>query len=486
MKLWALAPELVLAGLCLGLVPVAGWVRGRWRGAPAVIAGVGLLACIGLTARMLPWAPVEVMHGTYAVDGLGHVLKLLILAAALLALLLCAGYFRGRSQLAHMPVALLFCTLGAVALASSVDLGLVVLFLQMMSMATYVLVAMMRGDGRALEATIKLFLYGAVALAVMAYGLTFLYGLSGSTDLRGIGAALGGPGPGAGSGAGAGWLVIALALALVGYGFEITMVPFHPWAPDVYEGATAPVAGLVSVIPKLGGFAALLRFLIHALPEGAAPWPVVLAVAAAATMSLGNLAALRQTRLKRLLAYSSIAQAGYVLAAVAVVGQAADALAAVAFYLAAYVFMNLGVFAVVAHVERAHGRDDLQALRGLARRAPGAAVALTLGALSLAGMPPLAGFAGKVLVLEALLDGGMGWLAWIAAANMVVALYYYLRILVEAVLRAPDEPPAPLQRAGMELWAAYVLTTAGTLALGALPGPALALLQVVARLLRQD
>ena len=475
MKLWALLPELVIAGLCLSLVPVAGLARGRWQSLPAVLAGAGLVAAIVLTARMLPWAPVAAMHGTYAVDGFAHVFKLLVLGGALLALLACAAYFRGRSQRAHLPVALLFCTLGALGLTSSVDLGLIVLFLQMMSMAAYVLVAMMRGDGRALEAALKIFIYGAVALAVMSYGLTFLYGLSGSTDLRVIGAAMERAHPA--------WAALALGLALVGYGFEITLVPFHPWAPDVYQGATAPVTGFISVVPKTAGFAALLRFLLHAYPGGAVHWPMVIAVGAVLTMVLGNLAALRQTRLKRLLAYSSIAQAGYVLVAVAVADIAPGALTAITYYLAAYVFMNLGAFAVVAHVERALATDAIDAFRGLARRAPVAAAVLLLSLLSLAGMPPLAGFVGKVLVLEAALAGGMAWLAWIAAINMVIGLYYYLRVIAEAFLHAPAEA-RPLPRAAPALRIAYIATAAGTLALGILPAPALDVLQAVARLLQ--
>lgn len=479
MKLWALVPELVLAGLCLGLVPVAGLVRGRWQALPAVLAGAGLVASIVLTARMLPWAPVAAMHGTYAVDGFAHVFKLLVLTGALIALLACAAYFRGRSARAHLPVALLFCTLGAVGLTSSVDLALIVLFLQMMSMAAYVLVAMMRGHGPALEAALKIFIYGAAALAVMSYGFTFLYGLSGSTDLRAIGAAMDSAHPA--------WAALALILALVGYGFEITLVPFHPWAPDVYEGATAPVAAFISVVPKIAGFAALLRFLLHAYPDGAVHWPMIIAVGAVLTMVLGNLAALRQTRLKRLLAYSSIAQAGYVLVAVAVAspGRASGALTAATYYLAAYLFMNLGAFAVVTHVERALGTDAIDAFRGLVARAPAAAAVLLLSLLSLAGIPPLAGFVGKVLVLEAALDGGMAWLAWIAVINMVIGLYYYLRVIVEAFLRPPaNDDGEPLPRPPPALRITYLATAAGILALGILPAPVLAIVQSVTSLLR--
>ena len=475
MKLWAILPELVLAGLCLGLVPVAGVAKGRWRMAPGVVAASGLIACIVLTARMLPWIPVSVFEGTYAVDGFANVFKLMIFAGSLLTLFILGAYFRGKTQQAHAPVAVLFTTLGSVGLASSLDLGLIVLFLQMLSMGIYVLCALVRSDDRALEAAIKYFIYGAVALAVMAYGLTFLYGMTGSLDLRVIRTSLA-------EGGDPLWIGLVLLVVLVGYGFEMTMVPFHPWAPDVFEGATAPISGFISVVPKIAAFAGLLRFLVQGLPVDPSHWPLVVAVFAALTMTLGNLVALWQFALKRLLAYSSIAQAGYVLMAVAVAERASTALPAAGYYLAAFLFMNLGAFAVVAHLERTLGSDSFAALRGLHRRAPGPAAILALSLLSLAGFPPLAGFAGKVVVLEAALDGGMAWLAVIGIVNMAVALYYYARIIMVMYMRAPVyDYPLPA-RFGYAL--AYGLAGAGTLLLGVVPGPALEVMQTLAELLQ--
>lgn len=475
MKLWAILPELVLAALCLGLVPVAGFARGRWRRAPGLAAAVGLVACIVLTARMVPWAPVSVFEGTYAVDGMAHVFKLMIFSGSLITIALLDAYFRGHSQAAHAPIAVLFTTLGSVGLASSLDLGLIVLFLQMLSMGVYVLCALVRSDYRALEAAIKYFIYGAVALAVMAYGLTFLYGMTGSLDLRMIHRTLL-------EGGDPLWIGLALGLVLIGYGFEMTMVPFHPWAPDVFEGATAPISGFISVVPKLAAFAGLLRFLVQGLPVQPVAWPIIIAVLAAGTMTLGNLAALWQFRLKRLLAYSSIAQAGYVLMAVAVAERTGSGLSAAGYYLAAYLFMNLGAFAVVSHLERTLGSDTFEAVRGLARRAPGPAALFVLMLLSLAGIPPLAGFAGKILVLEAALGGGMTWLALVGIVNMTIGLYYYIRIIVEMYMREPVyDYPLPA-RLGYTL--TYGLTLAGTLLLGIFPGPVLELIQRVTQLLQ--
>ena len=463
MKLWAILPELVLAGACLVLVPVAGWATGRARVVPLWGAGAAIAAALALTARMLLWEPVSVFDGTYAVDGFATVFKLVVLAGALLALLAFGPYFRGRPAAPHAPVALLFSTLGAVLVTGASDLALLILFLQMMSMSGYVLTAMRRTSGRALEAGLKMFLYGALALAVMAYGLTFLYGLTGSLDLRVIGERLPAADPV--------WASIAFVLILAGLGFEITMVPFHVWAPDVYDGTTAPAAGFLSVVPKVAGIAALLRLLQYAYPGGISAWPWVLAGGAVLTMTFGNLLALRQENLKRLLAWSTVAQAGYVIVAVVASARTDSGVSAAAYYLAAYAFMNLGAFAAVAHVESSLGTDAITAIRGLGRRSPAVAAVLALCLLSLAGIPPLAGFAGKVLVLRSALEGGWAWLAVVAAANMALGLFYYVRVTGEMFLRAPEEDHTLVLR----LFApAYALALTGLLVLGILPGPAVA------------
>lgn len=461
MNLPAIVPDLIVAGLCLVLVPLAGFTRHRLRSLPAWVCGAGLLAALASTARMLPWQPTSAFQGVYAVDGFAHVFKLLILGAALLVLVSLASYLRDHPILPHAPAALLFSTLGALALCSSVDLLLVVLFLQMMSMAAYVLAALVRTSGRALEAGLKIFIYAAAALAVASYGFTFLYGLTGTLHFDGIRAAL--------PTTDTVWLAVAFVLVLVGYGLEITLVPFHVWAPDVYDGATAPVSAFLSVVPKIAGFAALLRLVLHALPAEETAWPLVLAIGAAVTMTLGNLAALKQTGLKRLLAYSSIGHAGFVLMAVAAAERADDALPAVVYHLAAYLLMNIGAFVAVAAVERGAGTDAIFAVRGLARARPALAVAFALCLLSLAGIPPLAGFIGKVLLLEAAVAGGFTWLAALAVANMVVALWYYVRVIAEMFLSddAPTTPPDDGIGMRVSLW----LCVVGTLLLGVWPGP---------------
>ncbi|KFI23663.1 NADH-quinone oxidoreductase subunit N [Nitrosococcus oceani] len=469
MKLWALIPELILGGACLLLVPLAGWVRGKWRMLPGLMALLGLLACLVATARMLPWQPVTAFHGSYAIDGFAHFFKLIIELSSLLTVALLMIYFRGHSQQAPAAVAVIFATLGAVGLASSRDLGLIVLFFQMMSMAGYVLVALERHHWPALEAALKYFIYAGVTLATMAYGLTFFYGLTGSLNLQVIGSDL--------QDADGLWVTLALILILVGYGFEITLAPFHVWAPDVFSGATAPVAGFLAVVPKAAGIAALLRFMLEGMPGEMVGWPLWLAIGAAMTMTLGNVVALGQNHLKRLLAWSSIAHAGYLLMAVAVAERAPEALAAIGYYFAAYLFMTLGAFAVGAHLERAAGSDSYEALRGLSQRAPMGAGVLALCLLSLAGIPPLAGFAGKVFLLEAVLDGEMIWLAVIAAINMTLALYYYVKIIAEIYLYSPVRTYSmPTGGGYLTVYRGCVL---GILGLGIWPGPLLVLLELM-------
>jgi len=474
MDLGAVAPEMVLAGTALALVPAAAWVRGRWRRLPAAIAFLALLAAMALTAPMLTAAPREAFCGTYAADPFRAFYQLVIEAGALVSLLSLASHFRRSEQEPHYPVALLMATVGGMGLTAATDLGLIVLFLQMVSFPSYLLVLLVRSDEPAQEATLKYFLYGAAALAVMAYGLTFLFGLTGSLNLRAIGAGL--------AGADRAWVALAFGLVVVGYGFEMTLVPFHVWAPDVFQGGTAPVSGFVSVVPKVAAFAGLLRFLLEAMPNGLAAWPTVLALMAAATMTFGNLVALRQESLKRMLAYSSIAQAGYMLMAVAVAGQVPEALPAIGYYLLAYLPMNLAAFTVVAQVERISGSDSLATVRGLGRRAPWPAAALALALLSLAGVPPLAGFAGKVFLLLAALDGGLAPLALLAAANMAVALYYYAVVIAEMYFREPERAEALAPGAGYA-WAVG-LCSVGTLTFGIAPGLARTLSQLGATLLR--
>ncbi len=474
MQLWAIIPELIIAGLCMILIPVAGFAKKKFLNIPFYASLIGLCFTIFFSFRMLSWPPFTIFSGTYAIDGLSTVFKILIEVSAVLSLLIFYNYFAGSKHSPHFPVALLFSVLGSICLASSQDLGLIVLFLQMLSISSYLLVGMVRSNKKSNEATLKYFIFAAVALAIMAYGLTFIYGLTGSLDLLIIENFLGQK-----EGV---WIAVSLGLIIIGYGFEITMVPFHFWAPDVYEGTNPPAAAFLSVVPKVAGFAGLMRFLLIALQNNIAHWHILIAVIAAITMTWGNLAALRQKRLKRLLAYSSIAQVGYVLIAVAVSENSVGALASIGYYLAAYIFMNLGAFSVIVQIEKNFGTDHRLVYKGLAKISPFAAITLTLSFLSLAGIPPLAGFAGKVFLIKSAINGGMIWLAIFAAANMALALYYYVKVIAEIYFDNPlhDFP----NEEGVWSRLSYLFNLAGIIFLGVAPSFVLKLNEFLVKYLK--
>jgi NADH-quinone oxidoreductase subunit N len=331
---------------------------------------------------------------------------------------------------------------------------------------SYVLAGYTRGSRRSAEAALKYVVYGGVASGAMLYGLSLLYGLAGSTDLGAIRAALlAAPAPVA---------LAAVALSLAGLGYKVAVVPFHMWCPDVYEGAPTPVAAFLSVAPKAGGFALLLRVFGEA--SGPVPWAMLALVLAVATMTLGNLAALGQRNIKRLLAYSSIAHAGYLFLGVAAGAPAGHQ--ALLFYLGAYLFMNLAAFGVVIAVANGHApHEQIDEWAGLSRRAPFLAFVMTVTLFALAGLPPTAGFVGKYYLFSALVqagrDTGLGMYhvaAVLAVLNSVVSLAYYLRVVRAMYI---DPAPTPSPRLPLATPTAVVLggLLAGTLLLGLAWGP---------------
>ena len=346
-------------------------------------------------------------------------------------------------------------------LAGSLDLALIVLFFFLIAASTILLVALLKEDDRSNEAALKYFVYSAGATAVLLFGLSFLYGLarttSTTTALQGWGGAL---------------PLLAFGLAMVGFGFEMAAAPFHMWAPDVYEGAPTPVSGFISVLPKAAMIAITLRIVTGVLAPAEAVWRPLIEVMAVLSMTIGNIWALRQNNLKRLLAYSSIAQIGYILIGVSVSNTAQGGQSAL-FYLLTYLFMNLGAFFVVARLEKPLGGADVDSYHGLFQRSPGVAVALALLLLSLAGVPPLAGYLGKVMVLAAAIHANAGWLAVVAAGNFVLAMYYYLRVIAAMFLYESAEIVMPIQ-ASPACDLAIAVTVVASLVLGILPAPFLA------------
>jgi NADH-quinone oxidoreductase subunit N len=404
-------------------------------------------------------------------DGLALFAKRLFLTATFIGLL--AGLslpdraFARRAAEYHMLV--LASLLGMLVLASARDLILLFLAFELMSIPLYVLAGFLKREPTAVEASLKFFLVGSVSSAVMAYGLSFVYGATGTTDLAKIAAA---------SQAGP-LLTLGLVLALVGFAFKIAAFPFHMWVPDTYEAASTPFVAWLSVAPKAAGFVALFRVYFEGGDERAAAWVPVAALLATITMLGGNLMALPQQNTKRLLAYSGIAQIGYMLVGVAAASAAGTAM--VLFYLVAYVFGNMGAFLVVEVLARAEGSETTSAFRGLAQRSPLLALAMLLFLLSLGGIPFVAGFWAKLYVFWAAAEQGLYWLVLLGAILTVVALFYYLVVAKRMYIEAPERPDrVPV---ALSLAISVTLCALGVVALGIYPrGVVMAALRVAAPL----
>jgi NADH-quinone oxidoreductase subunit N len=455
----SLLPELLLLLLALSILGLDLILPERMR------ASLGWLTALG-TAGILVLALAGggaaggAAPATLRVDSLAFFFRALFLLGAV-AVALMSIDSEGVGRRGEYYALMLFSTLGMCLMASASDLIMLALAVELATLPLYVLAGFLKRDSRSTEAGLKYFLFGATASAVMWYGFSLIYGFTGQTDLSAAAAVLRTANPPA---------VLTAALpVLAGLAFKVAAVPFHFWAPDVYEGAPTPVAAFLSTAVKAAGFAVLLRLLFAVFPPASASdWGALVSVMAAVTMTLGNLLAMVQKNLKRLLAYSSIAHAGYALIGLATLTP--DGLGATAFYLLAYLLANLAAFTVVVWISKAAGSDDLTALAGLSRRNPGAALALLAALLSLAGMPPFAGFAGKAFLFASAVEARLAWLAAVGAANSVLALYYYLIVLkVVFLFRAENEDhPLPVPAA---VKIALGATVAGILLLGAAASP---------------
>lgn len=459
MELWAIVPELTLAALVLVLLPLGPFLPLKYKAVTTWIALIGLAAVTIESLVMLPWKALPVFLGTYAVDQFAVYFKVFAVVTTAFVLLATRSHFRGRPHEDIVPALLLLTCLGMVGLAASQDLTLIALFIQLITVGSYVLVGIAKEDRKATEAALKLFLYSAAVGAVMLYGMVLLFGLTGTLRLPELATKL------------PAMPVIttmaAFFLVLVGFGFEVTLVPFHMWVPDTYQGAPTPIAGFLSVGPKAAGLAVLLRTLVVAFPHELGNWPLLFAILAALTMTVGNIFALRQTSVKRLLAYSSIGQVGYLLVGVAAATRSSLAIAGMLLYLAVYLFMNLGAFLAVDAMERQVGSDSLSAIAGLGRRLPLSAAVLALCLLALAGFPPLGSFVGKVMLFGAVLAAGWTWLAVIMVANIALSLFYYVRVLEPLYLRPAPGTKLKAEPGGLRV--ALLLLGIGVLVSGIFP-----------------
>jgi NADH-quinone oxidoreductase subunit N len=434
-----------------------------------VLAGV-TLASLGLSAAAawyLWGATGTAYSGMLATDNLALYFCLLLLGGAALSVLLSWGYLKREGiSYGEFYTLILLAVAGMMLLAASADLLMVFLSIETLSLALYILVGFARAREASEEAALKYFLLGAFASAFLVYGIALIYGATGTTRLADLAA-----------GAGANPLSNPLLLAgavmvLVGFAFKLALVPFQMWTPDVYEGAPTPVTAFMSVATKAAAFAALFRLVFYALPSLSAEWAPLLAVLAVLTMTAGNLAAIVQRNIKRMLAYSSIAHAGYILVAVIAGGELGQT--SVLFYLAVYTFMNVGAFAVVEALERREEGLELSDYAGLARRAPLLAAAMALFMFSLAGFPPTAGFFAKFYVFNAAVQSGYAWLAVVGVLNSLLGVVYYVGVIVTMYMREPGKSNLAVNVSGA-LALALVIAAVSTLALGLLPSPLLEL-----------
>ena len=440
-----LIPELLLSGAAM-LMIVAEMAR-----APRLVLAIGLAALALSTALTLPMldADTTVFGGTYRIDTIAGWAKLILLPGTALALLMARAEIGGQAREGSVYALIVLVTLGALMLSGGGDMMVLVIGVVMTGLGSFALVAYPRDDA-ATEAGMKYLVFGAVTGSVMIYGLTFWFGGAGSTLFSEMGQL-------------EGQRLVAIAglvAVIVGLGYKAALVPFHFWAPDAYDGAPVSVAAYLSVITKAAAFFAFAQVL-RDLPRDVG-WPLALALISAVTMTYGYLTALVQTNLVRLIAYSSVAQSGYLLMGVVALGVSSIAVPALLVFAAAYVAMNLGAFAVVTVAGRS--LDDLE---GIGRSRPWLGVAMVVFLLSLTGIPPLFGFVGKVYLFVAAVEAGYLWLAIIGILNSVVALGVYLRMVVPMYRSTEGGAPAPV---GAWLLAVLAITAAATLGLGVLAG----------------
>jgi len=456
-----LAPEILTA--LLGLLLLATGLllpeRGKKAVGPLAVCGLAIiLVKVIINFRL----EAVLFDGVYQIDMLGNFFKFLFLCAALLVFFMAGRYTDSFGQRKSEWFSfMIFATLGMMVMASCGDLLTLYIGLELMTISFYILSAYLLNDGLSAEAGLKYLIMGALSSAVLLFGISLLYAAAGSTVFNEIHLVLNSPGHTQAV------VVAGIALLIAGFGFKIAVVPFHMWAPDIYQGAPTPVTAHLAVASKAAGFAALLRVFMVALPLSRFNWSLTLAVLAALTIVIGNLIALPQKNVKRLLAYSSIAQAGYILVGLAAVNT--YGLKGVLFYAMLYVFSNVGAFAVTTLVEVETGSTDLVSFNGLGQRAPMLAAVMTVCLLSLAGIPPLAGFAGKFYLFSGAVQAEYLWLAFVGLLMSMISVYYYLNI-AKAMYIGDCENDAPFMvplASRLALWICLL----GTIFIGIYPAP---------------
>jgi NADH-quinone oxidoreductase subunit N len=468
----ALAPEIILAaGICMVLL-VDLFVEERQRWITSTLTGMVLLAAFVpvVTLSVIGGDVRSLFDGRYVIDEFALVVKALFLLAGYVVVLLSSNEVEeGHYHQGEYYVLLLTSITGMVMMGSARDMVSIFVALEFLSIPAYMLAAWRKRDRKSNEAGVKYYLLGVFASAVMLYGMSLLYGVTGTTLLADIGPAV------TLDGNIGGVEVVAVAFVLIGFAFKVSAVPFHQWAPDVYEGAPTPITAFLSVASKAAGFVALVTLVYLAFPNASDVYQPLLWVLAVLSMTVGNLLALRQTNIVRMLAYSSISQGGFILMPLAVAGAGSTAetsLKAVVVYLVIYAATNLGAFAVVIAVARKTRSGEISSYGGLFSYAPALGVLMTVFMASLAGIPPLGGWYAKFGAFKAALDAGNGWgysIAIIGAVNAVIAAAYYITVMREIWMKpVPDGDVTPI-RTPMSLQTALVITCGVTVVLGVLP-----------------
>jgi NADH-quinone oxidoreductase subunit N len=471
-------PEIVLTVVGTLLMVLEPLGRQRWS---KIYGHISLLGLAGALAAAVSayGKPGPAFSGMLVADGFAAFFRILVISVGILTVLASYRYLgREGVDTGEYHALILFSITGQCIMVAANELILIFIGLEISSIASYVLAGYLRDDQRANEAALKYFLLGSFATAFLLYGIAWIYGMTGSTNLAAIRSTL------LSHDSTSPILVaVSAALMLVGLGFKVSGAPFQIWAPDVYQGAPAPVSAFMSAGPKAAAFAVFLRVFMTAFGPIGSGWEPLVWLSALLSMTIGNFAALTQSNIKRLLAYSSIAHAGYVLVAVA--ARSETGTAAAMFYLAAYALMNIGAFAVIAHLsgkgERFVGVDDFA---GLATRQPFTAALLTVFLLSLIGVPLTGGFFGKFYIFKAALESHLVWLTVLGLLNSAVAAYYYLRILVVTYMHEPSEAASEVEPLGAGMKAALVLPALGTFALGIYPSAVLTFVSKSAVLVR--
>jgi NADH-quinone oxidoreductase subunit N len=465
----AILPVIIVAGWACLLLLVDLFIPPDRKGWTALLAAVGLLLALVVVARQ-PEARTAAFGGMVFSDGYGALFQLVFLLGGLLSIPLAFDYIRRSGiERGEYYVLMLFSLCGMMLMAVAGDLIVLFLGLELLSIPLYVLAGFAHPRADSEEAAIKYLILGAFASAIEVYGIALVFGATETTRLLGIVEAV------ASGQAQILLMVLGAAMILVSLGFKVAAVPFHMWTPDVYQGAPSSVTAFMSVGAKAGGFAGLLRVFLLAFPATAAAWASAVIWMAALTMIWGNVAAIAQKNIKRMLAYSSIAHAGYLLMALPAGlggGMASGAVSAAVFYLFAYAFTNLGAWAVVVAMEKAEARGlEIEDYAGLGRRHPALALAMTLFMLSLTGLPPTIGFVGKFFLFRAAIQADLLGLATVGVLTSLVSAYYYLRVVVVMYMRSGE----PAIRSEVWLNATIGLMAAATLLLGLLPEPLLLL-----------